>query len=125
MKGNYTEKEIALLKEHTNQIVRFLVPLKKEIRSYHEIRFGDKCGHFGDYEYRLSFNPNWIYGGMGRCSIALEENCPSCDYTLDDSYSAPDFMAKLCRDWKTIKSQVMEYVTQERILTKSITDFEL
>ena len=94
MKGNYTEKEIALLKEHTNQIVCFLVPLKKEIRSYHEIRFGDKCGHFGDYEYRLSFNPNWIYGGMGRCSIALEENCPSCDYTLDNSYSAPDFMAK-------------------------------
>lgn len=123
MKGQYSQEEINLLKEHTQQILNFLNPLRKEIRSYYTIYFGNR--NYGDYEYRLYFNPNGIHGGMGRCSISLTADKGYHDYSIDDNYSAPDFMAKLCRDWKSIKSQVMQYVEQERSLTNSITEFEL
>ena len=122
--NTFTNEEINILKNNTKQIIDFLIPLKKDIRDkYHTIEFGPN--KYGSYHYSITLNPHTIYGSIGRCTLALEDNDKSCDYTLDNSYSAPDYMANLCHEWKSIKQKILSIVETERAITNSIRNFEL
>lgn len=121
--NTFTSEEITILKNNTKQIVNFLIPLKKEIRDYHTVSFG--YNKYGNYDYSITFNPNKIYGSIGRVTISLEDDDTACDYTLDNGYSAPNYMANLCNEWKSIKKQIISIVEKERAITNSIRNFEL
>lgn len=117
----FTSEEIAILKENTRQIVNFIIPFKKDLRKYHTISFG-YSQYSTTYEYYIEINPHTIYGGARIKTIALEDNDTRRDYPLDRQ---PEFMVKLCHEWKTIKQKILSIVEEDKSITNSIRNFEL
>lgn len=120
----FTAEEIAKLQANTKQIMDFLLPLKKDLRESYTIPFGRD--QYGSYQYRLCISPYQIYGGMGRASVALEDNDKTSDFNAKaNQTSFAEYTASLCCEWKSIKQRVLSIVESEKAMTDSINNFEV
>ena len=121
--ATYSKEEIEKLDKNFELIMGFLTEKKKEVRSSIEIKFGDY--RYGSYQYTLCFGPHSAYVRTGYTSVSLEKDDKTCTGYIGIRSDRSDILAKMCRDWKSIKEQVLEHVDSQKALTDAINNFEV
>lgn len=127
MRMKYTNEEKKILSDNMRSILAFLKSVNDTNREYITIPFGDFCE---SYEYTITIGPYGIYGSAGRASLDIDEEDISSKYPRDyhiftNDTIGPDYMAKLCRDWKKVKSAILDRLEKQQNTIKSISNFEL
>ena len=121
--ATYSKEEIEKLDKNFELIMGFLTEKKKEVRNQIEIKFGDY--RYDSYQYTLCFGPYSAYIRTGYTSFALEKDDKTCSGYIGMHSDRSDIIAKMCRDWKSIKKQVLEHVDSQKVLTDAINNFEV
>lgn len=121
--AKYSEEEVKKLDKNFELIMGFLTKKKKDVRNSIEIKFGDYM--YESHEYTLCFGPYSVYVRSGYVSIALESTDKTCTSYIGMCSDRSDIIAKMCRDWTSIKTQVLEHVRSESRLTDAINNFEV
>ena len=119
---NFTENEIAMMKEHTSQIVNYLKTLMPNVRK--SIEFVFCTDKYGGTPHTISLSSNRITGRIGYSNIKLEGSLHS-SFDARDVYSSPDYMSMLIYHWPTIKARITSEISRQQELISAIDRFEL
>lgn len=117
----YTEKEIELLRNATDQITSYLTSLQPRVRETIRVLFcTDK---YGGTPHIIELSNRSISGSIGQADVKFNDSCPN--QHARDVHKAPDYMAMLVHHWPEIKSKILREIEYQESILSSITSFEL
>lgn len=130
----YTAEEIDILKDNTRQIEAYLRTLMPQFRETVTVEFGDTTTRRGMYgmpvretEYELHVGKTCLCGHSGGLKYEFSEKDVDRSYAVS-VYSngfGTGYMSKLTRDWRTIKSKLLNALDKQTAETARLRSFAL